>query len=66
MNTPTFAATPLVRRKLRQEDKGGGLMHAGTLIDTGSLLRSSRLATSSKVGWVVARTVMGETPCCYA
>lgn len=29
-----------IRRKLRQEDEGGGMMHSGTLIETGSLLRS--------------------------
>lgn len=33
-------APSTIRRKLRQEDKGGGMMHAGTLIETGSMLRS--------------------------
>lgn len=33
-------ASSTIRRKLRQEDKGGGLMHSGTLIESGSLLRS--------------------------
>lgn len=33
-------APSTIRRKLRQEDEGGGMMHAGTLIETGSLLRS--------------------------
>ena len=39
-NMPPANAPSTIRRKLRQEDKGGGLMHTGTLIDTGSLLRS--------------------------
>lgn len=33
-------APSTIRRKLRQEDEGGDMMHAGTLIETGSLLRS--------------------------
>lgn len=33
-------APSTIRRKLRQEDEGGGMMHSGTLIETGSLLRS--------------------------
>lgn len=33
-------APSTIRRKLRQEDEGGGMMHAGTLIETGSMLRS--------------------------
>lgn len=32
-------APSTIRRKLRQEDEGG-MMHSGTLIETGSLLRS--------------------------
>lgn len=33
-------APSTIRRKLRQEDEGGGMMHSGTLMETGSLLRS--------------------------
>ena len=47
-NMPPANAPGTIRRKLRQEDKGGGLMHAGTLIDTGSLRRSIAFEVEAK------------------
>lgn len=47
-NMPPANAPSTIRRKLRQEDKGGGLMHAGTLIYTGSLLRSIKFKVDAK------------------
>ena len=40
-------APSTIRRKLRQEDEGGGMMHSGTLIETGSLLRSIEYEVTS-------------------
>ena len=47
-NMPPRNADSTIRRKLRQEDEGGGMMHAGTLIDTGSLLRFIKFKVEAK------------------